>query len=149
MRSYLVDSSVILEALKGNPRARDVLNDLGESPKFINSIIFSEVLFIFLKNVTGKSYRSLRGNTKEFLAHREELSKLYRFLRENFVEVPLTEEISDLAFELMTKHALLPNDSLILATAKFYGLTLVTLDSDFETPAKAEGISLFGGETDG
>ena len=149
MRSYLVDSSVILEALKGNPRAREVLNGLGKGPKFINSIIFSEVLFIFLKNVTGKSYRSLRGNTKEFLAHREELSKLYGFLRENFVEVPLTEEISDLAFELMTKHALLPNDSLILATAKFYGLTLVTLDSDFEMPAKAEGISLFGGETDG
>ncbi len=118
MRSYLVDSSVILEAIS-------------------------------LKNVTGKSYRSLRGSTKEFLAHREELSKLYGFLRENFVEVPLTEEISDLAFELMTKHALLLNDSLILATAKFYELTLVTPDSDFEMPAKAEEISLFGGETDG
>ena len=111
MRSYLIDSSVILEALKGNPRAREVLNGLGNSSKFINSIIFSEVLFIFLKNITGKSYRSLRGNKREFLAQEEKLSKLYRFLRENFVEVPLTEEISDLAFELMTKHALLPNDS--------------------------------------
>ncbi|ASJ00418.1 type II toxin-antitoxin system VapC family toxin [Thermococcus gorgonarius] len=149
MKSYLVDSSVILEALKGNPRAKDILKSLGENPKFINSVIFSGVLFIFLKNITGKSYLSLRGNKKEFLKHREKISKLYRFLRENFVEVPLTEEISDMAFELMTKHALLPNDSLILATAKFYGLTLVTLDSDFEEPAKAEEISLFGGEADG
>ncbi len=129
MRSYLVDSSVILEALNGNLGAREVLNGL--------------------ENITGKSYLTLRGNKKELLTHRAKLPKLYRFLRENFVEVPLTEEISDLAFELMTKHALLPNDSLILATAKFYELTLVTLDSDFEGPAKAEGISLFGGETDG
>ena len=149
MRSYLVDSSVILEALKGNPQAKGVLERLGDSPKFINSMIFSEVLFIFLKNITGKSYRTLRGNKKEFLGHREKLSKLYTFLRENFSELPLTEDMSDLAFELMVKHALLPNDAIILATAKVYGVVLVTLDSDFKGPASAEGIPLFGGESDG
>ncbi|WP_010477499.1 PIN domain-containing protein [Thermococcus zilligii] len=57
MKSCLVDSPVILEALKGNPREKDT----------------------------------------------------FKFLMENFVEVPLAEEISDMAFELMTKHALLPN----------------------------------------
>ncbi|WP_297508562.1 type II toxin-antitoxin system VapC family toxin [Thermococcus sp.] len=143
----MVDSSVILEALKGNPRAREVLNDLGNSPKFINSMVFSEMLFIFLKNITGKSYRTLRGNREEILKHRKESSKLHTFLRENFSELPLTEEVSDLAFEMMMKHALLPNDAIILATAKFYRITLVTLDSDFVDAVKFEGIPLVGGET--
>ncbi len=33
--------------------------------------------------------------------------------------------------------------------AKFYGVTLMILDSDFKVPANAERIPLFGGETDG
>jgi len=147
MRSYLVDSSVILETLKGNPEAENLLKSLEDKPKFINAVIFSEVLFIFLKNTTGKSYLTLRGNKKEIDAHSAKIIKLYKFLRENFVEVPLSEEISDIAFKMVLTHALLPNDALILATAKFYDLTLATLDSDFLTAAKNEGIEIVRGDS--
>ncbi|WP_457742091.1 PIN domain-containing protein [Thermococcus sp.] len=137
---------MILETLKGNPNARDLPKGLENEPKFINAVIFSEVLFIFLKNITGKSYLTVRGNKKELNAHGTRILKFYRFLRENFVEVPLMEEISDMAFKLILNPALLPNDAIILATAKFYDLTLVTLDSDFVDVAKSERISLVGGD---
>ncbi len=48
MRSYLVDSSMILEALKGNPRAREVLNGLENNPKFMPDSGFRK-----LANVDG------------------------------------------------------------------------------------------------
>ncbi|NPA47712.1 MAG: PIN domain-containing protein, partial [Thermococci archaeon] len=123
MRSSLVDSSVIIEALKGNPIAKQVLQSIEDNPNFINPIIFSEVLFIFLKLVTGKSYLTLRSNSEEIRKHRDKLKKVYIYLRDNFSELPLTEEIEEKAFEFVLNYGLLPNDAIILATAKFYDLT--------------------------
>ncbi|ASJ02477.1 nucleotide-binding protein [Thermococcus profundus] len=140
MRRYLVDSSVILEALRGNSRAKELLKSVENDPKFINPVIFSEVLFVFLKQVTGKSYLTLRNNTEEIKAHEDKIEKLYLFLRDNFVELPVTEEITDMAFGFLKKYGLLPNDAIILATAKFYELSLVSMDSDFEGASTAEGI---------
>jgi len=142
MRSSLVDSSVIIEALKGNFIAKRVLQSIENDSKFINPIIFSEVLFVFLKLVTGKSYLTLRGNPEEIGKHRDKLEKVYLYLRDNFSELPLTEEIEEKAFEFVLNYGLLPNDAIILATAKFYDLTLVTLDSDFVDAAKSEGIEI-------
>ena len=131
MRSSLVDSSVIIEALKGNPVAKRVLQSIENDSKFINPIIFSEVLFVFLKLVTGKSYLTLRGNPEEIEKHRDKLEKVYIYLRDNFSELPLTEEIEERAFEFVLNYGLLPNDAIILSTAKFYGLALVTLERTF------------------
>ena len=147
MRSSLVDSSVIIEALKGNPTAKRLLQSLESDPKFINPIIFSEVLFVFLKLVTGKSYLTLRGNPKEIEKHRDKLEKVYLYLKDNFSELPLTEEIEERAFEFILNYGMLPNDALILSTAKFYGLTLVTLDEDFLYPARSEKVEVITGDS--
>lgn len=126
MKRYLVDSSVILETLRGNSQAKELLESNENVPKFINSIIFSEVLFVFLKQVTGKSYLTLRNNVGEIKAHGDKIEKLHLFLRDNFAELPITEEISNMAFGFLNKYGLLPNDAIILATAKFYELSLWT-----------------------
>jgi len=43
----------------------------------------------------------------------------------------------------MVKYGLLPNDAMILATCKFYGIKyLVSFDSDFEKACEGEGIRL-------
>ncbi|AEK73846.1 nucleic acid-binding protein [Thermococcus sp. 4557] len=147
MRSSLVDSSVIIEALKGNPVAKRVLQSIENDPKFINPIIFSEVLFVFLKLVTGKSYLTLRGNPEEIGKHRDKLEKVYLYLRDNFSELPLTEEIEEKAFEFVLNYGLLPNDAIILSTAKFYGLSLVTLDDDFLLPSRSEGVEVITGDS--
>ena len=43
----------------------------------------------------------------------------------------------------MVKYGLLPNDAMILATCKFYGINyLVSFDSDFEEACEGEGIRL-------
>ncbi|MDK2915084.1 MAG: hypothetical protein PWQ79_1999 [Thermococcaceae archaeon] len=149
MRRYLVDSSVVLEALRGNPQAKELLESLEDNPKFINPIIFSEVLFVFLKQITGKSYLTLRNNVREIKAHEDKIEKLYRFLRDNFVELPITEEISDMAFGFLKKYGLLPNDAIILATAKFYELSLVSMDSDFKRASTGEGVECVCGLGDG
>lgn len=151
----MVDSSVILEALRGNPHAKELLESIENDPKFINPVIFSEVLFVFLKQITGKSYLTLRNNVREIKVHKGKIEKLYLFLRDNFVELPITEEISDMAFGFLKKYALLPNDAIILATAKFYELSLVSMDSDFERASTSEGIDCVcsvgnrGGESNG
>ena len=45
------------------------------------------------------------------------------------------------AKRIMDEHGLLPNDAIILATAKFYRCSaLVTLDSDFSDACEKEGI---------
>ncbi|BAD84255.1 predicted nucleic acid-binding protein, containing PIN domain [Thermococcus kodakarensis KOD1] len=154
MKRYLVDSSVILEALRGNPQAKELLESLEDNPKFINPIIFSEVLFVFIKQVTGKSYLTLRNSVREINAYGDKIEKLYLFLRDNFVELPITEEISDMAFGFLKKYGLLPNDAIILATAKFYELSLVTMDSDFKKASTEEGVECVcglgnGGDSNG
>ena len=44
---------------------------------------------------------------------------------------------------LMSEYNLLPNDAIILATCKFYGIEyLASHDKDYDIPCKAEGITL-------
>ena len=64
MKSFqaFIDSSVLIEHLKGNPNARDLLQELiiKDGENFINDIVISEVIFIYLKTVSGKSVLTLK-----------------------------------------------------------------------------------------
>lgn len=50
--------------------------------------------------------------------------------------------IGEDAITLMETYGLLPNDAIILATCKFYGVKyLISFDSDFANACESEGIS--------
>ncbi|CAB3288334.1 Ribonuclease VapC2 [Methanocaldococcus lauensis] len=125
MSRVFVDSSVIIESLKGNNEAISLLHNIENYELAINPIVFSEVVYIYIKYGKG------------------DLNKVFDFLN-SFIMLDLTEEVVKIAEKYITKFKLLPNDSLILATCKFYGFSLASLDSDFKKCCEFEGINLIG-----
>ncbi|WP_297549699.1 type II toxin-antitoxin system VapC family toxin [Thermococcus sp.] len=142
MKGVLLDTSILLEHFKGNPKARNVLLSLMESDVvlFINPIIFSEVVYLLLGFYSDVSPRSLKGKPEKLP---EELDLVFEVLEE-YAFVELGEKTSLIARDLIRKYAMLPNDALILATCIEHGFSLATLDEDFKIPAKEEGIQLLG-----
>ncbi|MCE4614290.1 MAG: PIN domain-containing protein [Desulfurococcales archaeon] len=137
-----LDSSVILHYLTGDPRARDIIEDT--SRLAVNSIVFSEVSFNLLKLLYSEKYGeykfyNMKSRTtmldKDIL---QGYTILQSFLNElhkedRLVYLPITLEVMREASETAVKYGLLPNDALIAATCKHYGIsTIATLDEDFE-----------------
>lgn len=134
-----VDTNVILNHLEGKvdlSRIRD---------KFIlcsNTIVFSETFMVYLKAITGKKSYELKKNTKLIVEKKEELEELF-MLFEIFEELEINRDIRNLAFEFMKNYGFLPNDALILATCKFYGIRyLIFFDEDFRRACEKENIIL-------
>ncbi|WP_457754458.1 type II toxin-antitoxin system VapC family toxin [Thermococcus sp.] len=140
MTSFMIDSTLIVEHLKGNKDAKDIIEMLVDSDAnaYINSVVASEVLFIYIKLITGKSYLTLKKNPQ--LVKALDKRPVYNLL-EMFKFVDTNEFIFSTAERLIDKYGMLPNDAIILATALFYGFNyLITFDSDFSEPCKAEGV---------
>ena len=74
----------------------------------------------------------------------KEKIKLYIKLLTSFPVFETNFSILNLAYNLAKVHNLLPNDALILATCKHYGIKyLISIDkNDFATPCEKEGIVL-------
>jgi len=107
-----------------------------------NAIVFSEVFLVYLKAITGKKSYELKKNPELITEKEEELEKLF-MLFEIFEELEINKRIRNMAYEFMKKYGLLPNDALILATCKFYGIKyLISFDGDFERVCKKEGVEL-------
>ena len=142
MKSFMVDSTVLVEHLKGNPEATEILEAIVEEnvAGYINETVASEVIFIYLKFTTGRSFRTLKKRPELVKAVRKEpvyeLLSLFRFLETN-------EFIFNISKELIEKYGLLPNDALIGATALFYKLDgIITLDEDFTELGRKENLHI-------
>jgi len=142
MRSFMVDSTVFVEHLKGNFKATDILEALIEESVagYINETVASEVIFIYLKLKTGKSFKTLKKKPELVRAIQKEpvyeLLSLFRFLETN-------EFVFSLSKRLIEKYGLLPNDAIIGATAIFYNLDgIITLDEDFAEMGQKENLIL-------
>jgi len=126
MEKYFYDSSLIIEGYKNNPLAVLIYQKLAKinHSAYINIIIWSEVSYILISKKCF-SVDELR----------------IRFSKFNFLNS--SQLIYELAFDFMQKYNLKPNDAFILATCKFYQIpNLVSLDSHFVEPCKAENINL-------
>ena len=127
MLKFFLDSSFIVELLKGNKIAKEINSLLIESEGillFYNHIVLSEVIYqLHFK-------RNLR------------LSLIEEILNE-FILLDLNQATKDLALRYMKKYNLKPNDAFILATCKHYSVpNLISLDSDFQVACKKEEIVL-------
>jgi hypothetical protein len=131
MNRVFIDSSILVEYLKDNPEAVEIFEKIENLQVilFINPVVFSEVSYLFLK------YPSLRQK-------KSDLKKLFELLN-SFGMLELAKEAVVLAQDFMASYDLFPNDALILATCKFFGINyLISLDGDFRKGCKDEGIFL-------
>ncbi len=140
--AIFLDSSAILHYLTGNPQARGIIE--GVQRLAVNSIVYSEVAFNLLKLLyTDKygQYKFYDMKSRIAVLDRDILEGytiLQDFLgelqRENMlVYLPITLEVVREASNIATKYGLLPNDALIAATCRHYGISVIaTFDEDFK-----------------
>ncbi len=134
-----VDSNVIINHLEGKLDLSEIRN---KYTLHSNAIVFSEVFMVYLKAITGKKSYELKKNPELIIEKKDELEELF-MLFEIFEELEMNKEVRNLAYEFVKKYGLLPNDALILATCKFYGIKhLISFDGDFERACKEEDIEL-------
>ncbi len=125
MIKCFIDSSVIIENYKNNPKAQAILKKYN-SEYFIciNPIVISEVAYILKKK--------LNYNITQI---KKEL---------NYFEIlSIGKETVLLAYNYMDKYNMKPNDALIAASCKYHQIpNLLSIDNDFKTVCSNENINL-------
>ena len=127
MIKFFLDSSFLIELLKGNKNALSINTVLIKSRGtlfFYNHIVLSETIYqLYFK----------RGF---------DLITIETILNE-FDLLEIGNEIKDLAMSYIKSYRLKPNDALILATCKHHEINcLISLDEDFKQPCEKEEITL-------
>lgn len=140
--SVFLDSSILVEALKGNKVA--LYQELVTNHVYdccINEVVASEYLFYLLAYLGGSSPKTL----KERMAIKAtlEVDLQSASILTDFTILGCDLKTISLVPSLMATYNLLPNDAIILATCKIHGITrLASHDADFILPCKNEGIAL-------
>ena len=122
----LVDTDVLIWYLRGNPKAKKVIDELG--PFFVSSINYMELV--------------------QGARNKLDLIMLRRFIRAREIEVlHVNEEISQKALfyteSFSLSHSLRTADALIAATASVMGADLLTGNSRHYDPIKEIRVKKF------
>ncbi len=139
--AVFLDSSVIMGYFTGREDARRIVESGLEFA--INDIVYSEVTFGLLR----AKYHGARGaysfyDMKRRLAEGDEVLASSYAIVEDFLRVlegearlrflPVTRRVVETAGDVARALGLLPNDALIAATCRHYGIsTIATFDEDF------------------
>jgi len=132
----------LIEGLKGHTLAVSLFEELIESDlvPVINDIVFSEFLFHYIALKTGMSPFTIkkRGEISSIILPGEPKDFI-----EQFHTLPTDDDVLELAYGLMRKHNLLPNDAIILATCLVFEVkNLGTLDGDLKKAGEKEGLKV-------
>ncbi len=135
-----IDSSVIIEQLKGNNPGffQKILNDF--ESYCINSIVFSEIIYHSIGFSTGKSPLTIKENKLIPSVVREgDVLKLYKL----FDILETNAKVIDQSIVLMNRYNLLPNDAIIIATCQVHKVkTIASTDKDFVIVCRKENLNL-------
>jgi len=125
---YFLDSSIIIETLKGNKTAILIWDKIKEKKKlilFINEVVYSETIYqlCIKKNFS--------------------LEKIYFLLKNSTYFLKINEIIIENSITYIKKFNLRPHDAFIISTCKFYEIpNIISLDKDFIKPCNMERIKL-------
>jgi tRNA(fMet)-specific endonuclease VapC len=123
MRRYLLDTSVLTAALFRRPTAVELLTPWISNREAATSIL-----------VYGEVVEYLKGHT-DFLRRHAELREFLAEVKPYFVTYTIVARYAEIRRQLRSPHGpgLIGDiDTLIAATAVERGLTIVTIDSDFQ-----------------
>jgi len=127
MNGVFIDSNIILRHLGGDLKAKKII-DMVESDEFksyVNQVVVSEVLYVYIKLTTDmKSYELKK---KPEIVKQVELKPVLRLLS-LFEELPGSSDITRIAKGMIEKYGFLPNDAIIAATCKHYGIKKIASD---------------------
>jgi len=135
MNSAFIDSNVIVRYFTGDVAAKELLDPVihGIIKGFINAVVFSEVIYIAIRLITGKKAYELKEDPSAIRNSINTLRDHIEFIRTYFSELEIDDEVKRIAIEVMEQYGLLPNDALIAATCKRYGIKrVITFDDDFK-----------------
>ena len=137
--SCVVDSSVLVKIILENDI--ELTEKLQKFVIYIPTNVLEETAFKIIISVCSEVLKSEKFfEIKEFYSQNSEKIKEIKLKMEALKTIKscarileINEDIFDLACEISIKYGLLPNDALIAATCKYYGISkIATFDEDFE-----------------
>ncbi len=132
MNGVFIDSNVILRHLSGDHHAKQIIDLIEEHEitGFVNQIVISEVLYVYMKLTTKMTSYQLKSSPA--IIKKINLTPVLKLLS-LMDDLPSHPKITMLAVELIQKVGLLPNDAFIAATCKHFEIkTIATFDEDFK-----------------
>ncbi len=139
--NVFLDTSFFIKLFMGEERAKKLFEKIKEEKLYTSINVIEETSYILMKYLaktkTGKErhfeiLKEIKENENLFNKCMEKLKEFYEALHNTVI---ILEKLPSwiLVLEIMEKYRLLPNDALIAATCKYYGISkIATFDEDFE-----------------
>jgi len=147
MKKFMIDSNVIIEYMKNNPEAVNIISFIKKNPYneyYLTLDTIEEILYILVKHFSKKSYWDLKNNPEIVKNTYQKIIPLIRAILKPFFKIALqTENTHEILFNVCEKYGLLPKDALLLAICIENNINdLITLDKDFSKISLEENINL-------